>query len=145
MPSQQLSSGENAGITAKLENVELHEDVDPAQHSPLYPSLVRIGYVPDLELHQARLQSSRRRLQASGGVGTLPKGWPQALHGPLVQSVLELQMSNEWVCSFSELDIKEIRSGLEYCKGELSLVPVPATPHQDRGPKLTSRCGRSEA
>ena len=122
MPSQQPSFGENARVPATLENKELQEDVDPAQHTPNYPSLVRIGYVPDLELHQARLQSSRRRLQACGGAGALPKGWPQVLQGPLVWRGSELQTSNGWVCNFSETDINEIRSGLEYCKSEWGFI-----------------------
>ncbi|PMD36865.1 taurine catabolism dioxygenase, partial [Hyaloscypha variabilis F] len=87
-----------------------------------------IGYVPNLELHQARLQSSRKRLQACGGVGTLPKGWPQVLQGPLVWSGSELQTSNEWAYDFSEMDMKEIFSALEYCKGlKLDLSQVGKT------------------
>ncbi|KAF8853561.1 Clavaminate synthase-like protein [Acephala macrosclerotiorum] len=131
MPSQQLFSEENDGFSAKFPNIEMREDANPAQHTPLYPSLARIGYVPDLELHQARLQSSRKRLQASGGVGNLPKEWPQVLQGPLVWSGSDLQTSNEWVYNFSEMDIKEIRSGLEHCKGlklELSQVKKTSFP-----------------
>ena len=122
MPSQQLASREDARTRTKVENIELQEEVDPAQHTPLYPSLLRIGYVPNLELHQARLQSSRKRLQACGGVGTLPKGWPQVLQGPLVWSGSELQTNNEWAYDFSEMDMKEIFSALEYCKGECDLI-----------------------
>lgn len=117
MPSQQLSSGRNAGLPAKFPDMELQEDVNPAQHTPLYPSLARIGYVPDLELHQARLQSSRKRLQASGGIGALPKDWPQVFQGPLAWSGSDVQINNECVYNLSQMDIKEIRSGLEYCKG----------------------------
>jgi hypothetical protein len=142
MPSQQLSSGNNAEIRANPENIELQQDEDPAQHTPLYPRLARIGYVPDLELYQARLESSRRRLEASGGVGVLPKGWPQVLQGPLVWSRSELQSSNEWTYHLSNMDIQEIRSSLEYCKGKWTLISVFAKFCRDHDQKLTSVCGR---
>lgn len=145
MPSQQLPPEENDGFSAKFPNIELREDANPAQHTPLYPSLARIGYVPDLELHQARLQSSRKRLQASGGVGNLPEEWPQVLQGPLVWSGSDLQTSNEWVYNFSEIDIKEIRSGLEHCKGEWCPLPAYTWSCQNHGLRLTTICDRSKA
>jgi hypothetical protein len=114
----QLSSGNNAEIHANPDNMELQQNEDPAQHTPLYPKLTRIGYVPDLELYQARLESSRRRLEAGGSVDALPKGWPQVLRGPLVWSRSELQSSNEWAYDLSNMDIQEIRSSLDYCKGK---------------------------
>ncbi|KAE9378478.1 Clavaminate synthase-like protein [Stipitochalara longipes BDJ] len=55
-------------------------------------------------------------------------GWPQVLQGPLVWSGSELQTSDEWAYNFSEMEIEEIRSGLEYCKGlKLDLSQVAKT------------------
>jgi hypothetical protein len=93
------------------------EDPSVAQHTPLYPRLGRIGYVPDLKLHHDRQMASLKRLQESGDVNKLPKGWPAVLEGPLVWSGDELQGRNDWVYELSGSDIAEIYSGLLHCKG----------------------------
>jgi hypothetical protein len=47
MSSEKFSSENKITTSHKFENLRSQEDLDAAQHSPLYPSLSRIGYVPD--------------------------------------------------------------------------------------------------
>lgn len=96
----------------------MQEDLDAAQHTPLYPRAGRIGYVPDFELHQDRVQSSLEHFQTSGDVSTLPKGWPLAVRGRMVWSGQDLQASETWLYKLSGKDFAEIRSALAYCKGD---------------------------
>jgi hypothetical protein len=121
MPSEQLIPSDGAKTHPEFENQLPQEDLDAVQHGPLYPSLGRIGYVPDLELYEARVRASTKRLQESGDVSMIPKGWPTVLQGPMVWTGAELQASNQWIYSLSHRDIAEIRSGLLHCKGELNV------------------------
>jgi hypothetical protein len=118
MPSEQFLPRDSATTRPKVEKLGPLEDLDAAQHTPLYPSLGRIGYVPNPELYQARLESSTKRLQANGDVSTVPKGWPTVLQGPMVWSGSELQASQQWVYNLSSAEITEVHSGLVHCKGE---------------------------
>jgi hypothetical protein len=92
------------------------DDTSVAQHTLLYPSFGRIGYVPDVKLHEGRQKASEKRLQESGDIKKLPKGWPTLLEGPLVWSGAELQARNDWIYELSSTDIAEISSGLLHCK-----------------------------
>lgn len=106
-----------ATTSLNMERLGLQADADTAQHTPLYPSLGRVGYVPDRELHEARLEASTKRLLASGEVNALAKGWPSVLTGPMVWSGYDMEKTNHWVYTFSSNDITEVRSALAHCKG----------------------------
>ena len=121
MSSEKSLPKNNATTRPEIPNLGMQEDVNAAQHSPFYPKLGRIGYVPDVELYEARLRSSTKRLRESGDVGTLPKGWPVVLQGPMAWSGSEIQKNNQWIYDLSSTDIAEILSGLEHCKGERSI------------------------
>jgi hypothetical protein len=125
MSSEKFSSENKITTSHKFENLRSQEDLDAAQHSPLYPSLSRIGYVPDEELYQARLRYSTKRLQESGGVGALPKGWPAVIRGPMAWSGSELQESTQWIYNLSSTDITELLSGLKHCKGKQTIKGFP--------------------
>lgn len=128
MSSEKPSPKNKATTRPKFPNLGMQEDMEAAQHSPLYPKLGRIGYVPDVELYEARLGASTKRLRESGVVGALPKGWPVVLRGPMAWSGSEMQKSNQWIYDLSSTDIAEILSGLEHCKGEqISKFPLVGT------------------
>ena len=118
MSSEQPSARDSAITHPKFKSWVSQEALDAAQHTPLYPSLSRIGYSPDLDLYLARVESATKRLQERGGASTLPKGWPKVLQGSMVWSGSELQKSNQWVYNLSSTDITEIQSGLAHCKGK---------------------------
>jgi hypothetical protein len=121
MSSEQFPPNDSTMTHPKFTNRVLHEDLDAAQHTPLYPSLGRIGYVPNVELYEARVRASMKRLQEKGTLSSLPKGWPTIVKGPMAWTGEELQTSSEWIYNLSNKDIAEIRSGLLYCKGEPSI------------------------
>ncbi|KAL9616645.1 MAG: hypothetical protein Q9160_008501 [Pyrenula sp. 1 TL-2023] len=87
-----------------------HLDAFPAaqRHLSSTPS-ADIGWVPDLEKHNER---TTRRLKDETLATNLPRGWPQALQGPLVWSGDDLKDQSRYIFNLHPSDIAEIEAAV---------------------------------
>jgi len=108
------------GLRAKY-NIEVAKLMAPiVQHTQ---QAADIAYEPNISSYLSRSSARARSIELEKEV---PKGWPQALTGPMTWTGSDFLNESEWVYTLSNDDKDEVHSALDYFKGKnsyISLIP----------------------